>query len=138
MKKKLFVVVITLLFCSIIGCTAFAEEPTCDNEMNSSISPRAKVYTVPSNGNINIPAILVPYVGFTRTFFVSTNSNSKQGALLLYLYNPKGKLVSNDWVMGINGTYEWKLTLPSSGQWRLWVIAQGTDADVEIVAKWIN
>ena len=94
--------------------------------------------TVPCNGAIDMYPTLSSYIGLTRKFYVSTSSQSTQGALFLYLYNSNGKLVSNDWIMSINGVYEWTLFLPSSGKYHLRVIAQGTDADVEIAAKWQN
>lgn len=99
---------------------------------------RSSTNVVPSNGSIDMYPTLLSYTGFTRDFYVSTESSSTSGALLLYLYNPSGKLVSHDWLMGINDAYQWTLFLPSSGQWHLWVVAQGTTADVNIQAKWMN
>lgn len=109
-----------------------------DSVNTSDVVTRASTAVVPSNGSIDMYPTLLSYTGFTRKFYVSTESESTMGALLLYLYNPNGKLVSEDWIMSVNGAYEWSLFLPSSGQWHLWVVAQGTTADVNIQAKWIN
>jgi len=92
--------------------------------------------TCPSNGSLNLYPWLESYIGLSKTFIVNATSNSKSGALLLYLYNPSGKLVSKDWMMGVNQIAKWSVTLPSSGKWRLYVVAQGTTASVNVFARW--
>lgn len=91
---------------------------------------------VPSNSYIDLYPQLESYIGFNKTFIVNATSDSTSGALFLYLYKPNGDLASHDWIMGVNEIAQWSLFLPSSGEWRLRVVAQGTTASVNVYARW--
>lgn len=92
--------------------------------------------TVPVGGSITLNVHLDSYIGLKKNFYVSTVSASETGGLLLYLYNPKGKLVSNDWMMGANEMVQWSITLPSSGDWKLKAVAFAVDEPVSVAARW--
>lgn len=55
---------------------------------------------------------------------------------MLYLYKPNGQLASQDWIIGINEVAQWSFFLPSAGQWRLKLVASGTNDVVEFFARW--
>lgn len=71
-----------------------------------------------------------------RKIIVNATSNSTSGALFLYLYKPNGELASHDWIMGVNEVTEWSLFWPTFGYWKLRVMAQGTNAPVDVWAGW--
>jgi hypothetical protein len=121
-KRIVCLLIAVLLNFSIVGTALAANSPVTG--------------TVPTNGSINLYPWLESYIGVSKNFIVNATSNSTSGALLVYLYNPSGKLVSNSWVMGVNEIAKWSVTLPSSGQWRLYIVASGTNASVNIWAKW--
>lgn len=92
--------------------------------------------TIPSNGSAIYKPSLSSYIGLSKTFYASTASDSTSGMVLLYLYNANGKLISNDWVLGVNDYGSWSFTLPSSGIYTLKVYVQGTTAPVHFGASW--
>ena len=77
------------------------------------------------------------YIGINKSFVAMTSCNNNSGAVYLYLYkNDTGKLVSNDWIMGVNDQATWTVTLPSSGTYRLRVVLSGTTDWVSFSARW--
>ena len=142
--KKITCLVIAIFMSSMFCNYALAEEmseTTTHSPMNGNMTVSdpfegADYDTISENGQTVVLEVpLASYFGLTRKFYVTTTSNSTQGAVFLFLYNPSGKLVSDDWITSINGTYEWTLFLPSSGTYRLECIAQGTDAPVDIFVR---
>lgn len=91
---------------------------------------------VPSNGYIDLNPTLESYIGFNKNFVVNATSDSTSGALFVYLYKPNGDIQSNDWIMGVNEVVKWSVFLPSSGTWRVRFVAQGTNAPVNVYARW--
>ncbi len=162
MKKRLFKRTISCLLASIMllasATTAFAEEeqPKFDIETEGTalstdmevinisvddmgIEPMSnkKVFaTVPANGTNSLYPKLDSYVGLSKTFFVNATSPSSKAGLFLYLYDPDGKLVSHDWVMGTNEAAKWSVFLPKSGTWRLYVVGHATEEYVDVWAGW--
>lgn len=163
MKKRLFKRTISFLLVSIMllasATTAFAEEQpklgieteelctalSTDMEVinisvgDMGIEPMSnqKVFaTVPANGTNNLYPKLESYVGLSKTFFVNATSPSSKAGLFLYLYDPDGKLVSHDWVMGTNEAARWSVFLPKSGIWRLYVVGHATEEYVDVWAGW--
>lgn len=109
------------------------------NLPSSGITPLANNIAqgvVAPGQTINLYLHLDSYIGLSKNFIVNTVSDSTTGALFLYLYDSKGKLVSDDWIMGLNHLYKWSVFLPSSGDYRLEVIAGLTNAPVQIRARW--
>ena len=90
------------------------------------------------NDAIYLYPVLNPYVGFTKEIIVNTNSASTSGLVFLYLYDPKGKIVSHDWIGDVSGVTKWKVTLPSSGTWKLQVVAHANNVAVVVNAKWAD
>ena len=90
------------------------------------------------NSYIDLNIKLDSYWGqnLNRKIIVNATSDSTSGALFLYLYKPNGELASHDWIMGINEVVEWSLFWPTSGNWRLRVMAQGTNEPVYVWASW--
>lgn len=91
---------------------------------------------VPANGTENIYPTLDSYFGLYKTFYVNATSEGTKAGLFLYLYDPNGKLVSDDWIMGTNGAAKWDVFLPTSGQWRLYIVALATEKPVTVWAGW--
>lgn len=91
---------------------------------------------VPANGTENIYPTLDSYFGLYKTFYVNATSEGTKAGLFLYLYDPNGKLVSDDWIMGTNGAATWDVFLPTSGQWRLYIVALATEKPVVVWAGW--
>lgn len=69
---------------------------------------------------------------------VNSFSKSTSGALFIYLYRPNGSQVSDDWIMGVNEAVRWLVLSPQSGNWKLRVVASGTNAAVNVYATWAN
>ena len=129
--KVLFLILLVLN----VGTTAFAAE----NEFYENSATYANYLVkgdVASNGYIDLYPRLESYIGLNKNIIINATSESSSGGLLLYLYNPDGELKSYDWIMGVNETAQWTLFLPSSGEWRLRVYAQGTTASVRVSARW--
>lgn len=89
-----------------------------------------------ASGSATLYPNLDSYIGLTKAFHATTSSDSSSGAVLLYLYNKNGKLVSSDWIIGVNDYAYWTLTLPSSGTYTLQVYVQGSTAPVYFYAWW--
>lgn len=152
MKRKSFrrtaSLLLAMLMCFTVRNTAFAMEKLNETEKTwleimvagedevEALANQPASGVVPSNSGANFYPTLDSYVGISKTIVVNAYSNSNSGALLLYLYNPSHKLVSKNWIMGVNEIVQWKLTLPSSGIWRLYAVAQGTTASVNLYTKW--
>ena len=115
-------------------------EYTLTADESGNISPRTNntVGSVIASGqSATYYPNLDSYIGFTKTFVASTKSSSTTGSVHLYLYNNStGKLVSNDWIMGVQDDAQWSVTLPSSGTYRLRVVLSGTNASVSFAGKW--
>lgn len=92
--------------------------------------------TIQSNKSDVYYPKLSSYVGLSKTFYAGTSSSGSAGMVLLYLYNKNNKLISNDWILGVNDYGSWSFTLPSSGTYTLKVFLQGTTAPVNIAASW--
>lgn len=139
-----------LLACSMtLGTTvsAFAAEPVEDVATEETIIAEYTINsadydndpvggTIASNGSATYYPHLSSYIGLTKQFYAGTSSSSSTGMVLVYLYNPSGKLISNDWILGVNDYASWNFTLPSSGTYRLRVAVQGTTAPVSFAASW--
>ena len=104
-----------------------AATPRTNNVVGGLLSANASARMYPN---------LDSYIGFTKAFHATTESDSSSGAVLLYLYNKNGKLVSSDWIIGVNDYAYWTLTLPSSGTYTLEVHVQGSTAPVYFYAWW--
>lgn len=76
------------------------------------------------------------YVGLYKTFVANAISECTQGTILVELYNPDGKLVSYDWLVGYNEAYSWNVFLPKAGTWRCRLIGAGTDATTIVTVGW--
>lgn len=113
-----------------------AEYAITVGEENSTWANTPVRDSVSPNSYVDMHPYLNSYFGINKTIIVNATSDSTSGALLLYLYNPSGDLVSHDWIMGVNEIAQWNLVLPSSGEWRLRVIAQGTTSMVNVYARW--
>lgn len=164
MKKRLFQRTISFLLASIMllasATTVLAkeEQPECnivaedadmaiDIDMEvidvsvdgvgiSTMANEMVHDVVPANGTVNLYPKLDSYVGLNKKFFVNVTSPSNKAGVLLYLYDPNGKLVSDDWIMGLNQAATWSIFLPKSGTWRLYVVGHGTEDYVEVTAGW--
>lgn len=148
--KRLFTLCMACVFMIGMSIPAFAatlpdegEDIVAEYTINASSTEIAVLNnsstvsgTAPSNGVGYAYPHLDSYIGFSKVFHIVTSSSGTSGAVLLYLYNEKGKLVSNDWIMGVNDGWSWKLTLPSSGTYTLKVCAQGTTAPVKFTCQW--
>ena len=78
---------------------------------------------------------LSKYFGLTKAFHVSTSSDQSSCGIFLYLYNPDGDLVSDDWSMGVNDYAYLTLFLPSSGTYTLKIVNM-SDETVNVAAFW--
>ncbi len=164
-KRNICVLTVLLLFLTITF-TSFAKEasevylPDSNNivigedslvlsDVKAGTKEKANFEVVPygenwdtaiiaPNSYIDLNIKLDSYWGqnLNRTLTVHATSNSTSGALFLYLYKPNGELASHDWIMGINEITQWSLFWPTSGYWKLRVMAQGTTAPVEVWAGW--
>lgn len=150
--KKLSVLALATFMMGTTVIPAFAAETTPTDE---GVTVAEYTLTADDSGNIsartnNIVGSVIgsgqtvyyypnldSYIGFSKTFVAATSSaGSTTGAVFLYLYNSNGKLVSNDWIMGINDNASWSVTLPSSGTYTLKVVLSGTNGAVSFSAKW--
>lgn len=102
-------------------------------EDNTSVSGVVMI-----NDSIDLYPVLHSYLGFSKEIIVNTNSKSTSGLVFLYLYNPKGEIVSHDWIGDVAGATKWKVTLPSSGTWRLHVVVHANNQPVTVSAMWAN
>lgn len=150
-KRNICVLTVLLLFLTITF-TSFAKEtseldfPDSNNIVIEKDNFGVVLYgnenwdtgQIAPNSYIDLNIKLDSYWGqnLNRKIIVNATSNSTSGALFLYLYKPNGELASHDWIMGVNEVTEWSLFWPTSGYWRLRVMAQGTNAPVDIWASW--
>lgn len=106
---------------------------------NTGVNPKNNILLyreVPACGTVDCYPQLESYVGFNQNFIVNSTSDSTTGFLAIYLYNPSGKLVSDQWEMGVNETVKWSVFLPSSGQWHLRIVGYLTNAPAYVFAGW--
>lgn len=119
------------VICSTNVSITFANEKT-----ETFAESRSTTGVVPSNGKQTFYLQLNSYVGLSKTFLVNATSNSATGVLFIRLTSPRGTVVSNDWVMSVNEVAQWKVNLPSSGQWTVEVTANATTAPVNVFLDW--
>ena len=145
MKKKLFkrllgLVLITIISISIanpIGALAAGTSEAESKDISVSTKENQLVRGwVSPNSSIDLYPKLDNYVGLTKRFYVSTVSESTSGAIFLYLYDKNGKLISKDWIVGDNVATYFDTWLPVAGTFRLHIVAQGTNANVLVSARW--
>ena len=120
MKKKIVVSIMLFVMFFIMKIPVYAEESNINDEIQKN---NAKKLT---------------YVVLSKEFTVNAVSDNSNGMILVYLYNPKGNLVSHDWIAGVNDATRWKLTLPSSGTWHVKLYAQGTNEKTKCYVGWIQ
>lgn len=139
MNKKI-VAIIIMFFTLILSTTfpAYAEEKNIKDEMAVKRETNLTCVTLSANGSAELDVTLNSYSVFSREFIINAVSNNTNGMILVYLYNPKGKLVSHDWIAGVNDATRWKLTLPSSGTWHVKLYAQGTTENTRCYVGWIQ
>lgn len=145
MRKKILSRFASILFAismlvGIVGtCYAADNEKQVITTKSEALTKAATGTTVSvsANGTADIELEL-QYDGYVgrKKIYVNAMSDSTSGALLLYLYNPSGTLVSNDWIMGVNELVQWNVVLPPKGTWRLHIVASGTTAPTSVFARW--
>lgn len=133
--KRLGCICLIAAICCTNVNTTFAAEKT--DIIGSVAESRSTTGSIPSNVKRTFYLQLDPYVGLSKTFLVNATSKSATGALFIRLTSPRGNVVSNDWVMGVNEVAQWKINLPSSGQWTVEITATGTTAIVNVFLDWI-
>lgn len=70
-----------------------------------------------------------------KTLHVDTgNGYSSAGSVYVHLYNPSGKELSNDWIMGLNDSAEWTVWNLPKGQYtcKFVVIADSDDTYINV------
>lgn len=107
-------------------------------DINPMSTSDKRAVTLPINGSGDIYINLDSYMGLTRRIYFNATCSSNSGAVFLYVYSPRGTLVSNDWIIGVNEAANWSVFLPSSGEWHIHAVAQGNAAEVELYAVWQN
>lgn len=134
---KRFVSIVSVLTMSImtLSTSVCAEDIASTNtdvvaiETANDISPRditSRTVTYYIN---------VPDWALARTLRIYTgNPYTNSGVVFVYLYNPNGKLISNDWMMGINDSASWTVWNVGAGQYTCKLVMQqdagNTIADV--------
>ena len=154
MKKRLVSLAIAIITVLAITNSAYAANISNDLDSNNTEISRsvetmsndatirsltnAQAYDVidPPFGNVTMDLTLSPYVGLTKKIVINAVSETSKGILFVYLYKPNGDLASDNWVMSPNEITSWTLILPSSGTWKLQIVAGGTDEPVEVFARW--
>ncbi len=127
------ILLISAIFSTNVS-TTFAIEKTEATE--TFAESRSTTNIIPSNGKQTFYLQLNSYVGLTKTFLANATSNSVTGVLFIRLTSPRGTVVSNDWIMSVNEVAQWKVNLPSSGQWKVEVTANATTAPVNVFLDW--
>lgn len=146
--SRFFGVVLATLMFICTPLSAFAAEintPSVENSnFESSISEEGLARqssivsgTIGANGGtINIYPYLEQGSIFGRTICIRTSSSSSTGAIFLYLYDKNGKLVSNDWIMGVNDSLNKYMGWADYGTYTLKIVAQVNQQPVTIDAWW--
>lgn len=146
--SRFFGVVLATLMVICTPLSAFAAEintPSVENSnFESSISEEGLARqssivsgTIGANGGtINIYPYLEQGSIFGRTICIRTSSSSSTGAIFLYLYDKNGKLVSNDWIMGVNDSLNKYMGWADYGTYTLKIVAQVNQQPVTIDAWW--
>lgn len=140
MIRKLGKRILSLLFIVVFtfSSTSVAFATNKNEKVSSTESKTETVYNqgeCPSNGAITIKFNLYD-TGLFKKLTVNARSESPTGMLILLLYDPNGKLRSNDWLMGVNEVATWDFFWPPEGEWKLEVAAQGTYDKVTVTASW--
>ena len=138
MKKKIVVSIMLFVMFFIMKTPVYAEDSNRNDEIQKNNAKKLTYVVLAANGSEELDVTLNSYVGFSKEFTVNAVSDNSNGMILVYLYNPKGNLVSHDWIAGVNDATRWKLTLPSSGTWHVKLYAQGTNEKTKCYVGWIQ
>lgn len=147
MKKRIIRFILTTIMVLTLTGSVYANDNSLEfasNASNETIDNSLEIYRMegvrgfiePPYGSATLEVPLSPYIGLTKKIFINAVSETTQGILFVYLYKPNGEIASHDWVMDPNEIRTWSLTLPSSGTWKLHIVAGNTNEPVEIFAKW--
>lgn len=138
--KRMASLVLSCVIVAGISTTAFATKPTKHEETTKNeVSVMADVAvtgTAPAWGTGILRPHLSSYIGFSKTIRITTQSTTDNGGVDIEL-KKNGELKSDgNWWMGTNDVGEWKLTLPSSGDYEL-LVHNKSGAPVYITAQWL-
>ena len=101
--------------------------PSANSVVTGSVSALSnKTFTVHLNS----------YVGFSKTFRVTSQSPSSGGGIDVVVYKGSKLVSDGNWWMGVNDTGDWKLTLPSSGDYTVKIINNSSDT-VYVTMQWL-
>lgn len=101
--------------------------PSANSVVTGSVSALSnKTFTVHLNS----------YVGFFKTFRVTSQSPSSGGGIDVVVYKGSKLVSDGNWWMGVNDTGDWKLTLPSSGDYTVKIINNSSDT-VYVTMQWL-
>ena len=144
MKNKMSRMIGAFLCVCMIVCgmptTAFAAE-SMDQQSVSEVVPCAnEVVTgsIPAWASRTYTVHLNSYIGISKTFRVTAQSPSVgQGGMLDIIVKKDDKYISDgNWWIGVNETGDWKVTLPSSGDYSVEVVNESADV-VYVTLQWL-
>lgn len=155
MLKKICAFMCACLMVCGLPATAFAAEVTEAPETTEQVESVAVMAVQPGEevepyandvvtgsvsawSNKTLTVHLNSYIGFSKTFRVTSQSpNTTQGGGLDIVVYKGDKLISDgNWLMGVNDVGDWKLTLPSSGDYSVKIINRSPDV-VYVTMQWL-
>lgn len=143
MKKKIcalaLVFVLSCGFSANVLAAEFAVSPETTEQADTGVTPYADPVVTGSIKPLNTAHFIVhlsPYIGFSKTFRVTTQSSGTTGGVDIIVKYDDKYISDGQWWMGINNVKDWALTLPSSGDYSVSVVNQ-SDSVVYVTMQWV-
>ena len=145
MKKRISAFIFAIVMALTMAVSAFAAEKPAYVEAKAEVGSADGVTplydnpvvkgTLAPGGSLTLYPTLASYVGLSRYFSFSATSDGT-GVIYYELYDPKGKLISDDWIVSVNRTENVSFFLPSSGTYTFKAYSWGTTEDANVYAWW--
>lgn len=146
--KRILYFMLTCVMVFVFSSTAFAAEPIKIGASKDGVAVVAENDEISVAADVAVSGMvsawssktfwphLSNYIGFSKTIRISTSSSGNSGGIEIELKKSGNLKSDGNWLMGINDTGEWTLTLPASGDYEL-IIHNKSGSTVYIAAQWL-
>lgn len=138
LKYSFLLVIMISITMSSIPTVAYAKQLNTNESIEEDFENYSSVRCTINPNERVIQYLELSDTGFSRKFVANASSESTSGLIEISLYNPDGKLVSNQWVLGVNEAATWTVYFPKKGTWEISALAYLTNEPVLVYFTWSN